>query len=391
MAAEVDTIRDHRDRRPDAETPQTAFDLLAAGDDPVELIVEAAKHLRMERGDEARAVVERARELDGIDDRNAEAAEPRNPVQRLEALEGMQLDHVGARRRIPAERDQGAEVGRGSPHARLVRETDAVDRDALDRLDGEHVADGMPVPVEYAVGVLRVLGARGAGEDAGLHVALLETRLVAEEPERAATEGRIEDRVGEAELQHRGPDDPSAGSTRPGLEEQCVERDRARPDQQEHEADDGEVDRVLGAGRIVRDEVSGAAVADDAGDEHRPDQGDAGRSRSQAERQHRAADQLREHRDARLHGGHRPFVFYDGPAVRDRPAALRPPRRLTLKDIVPRYWTMRGYRVERRFGWDTHGLPIEMEMERELGLSGRSERARRTGWTSSTRPAARTC
>ena len=41
-----------------------------------------------------------------------------------------------------------------------------------------------------------------------------------------------------------------------------------------------------------------------------------------------------------------------------------------IKDIVPRYWTMRGHRVERRFGWDTHGLPIEMEVEKDLGLSG---------------------
>ncbi len=42
----------------------------------------------------------------------------------------------------------------------------------------------------------------------------------------------------------------------------------------------------------------------------------------------------------------------------------------TIKDIVPRYWTMRGHYVERRFGWDCHGLPIENEMEQELGLNG---------------------
>ncbi len=41
-----------------------------------------------------------------------------------------------------------------------------------------------------------------------------------------------------------------------------------------------------------------------------------------------------------------------------------------IKDIVPRYWTMRGHRIERRFGWDTHGLPVEMEVEKELGVSG---------------------
>ncbi len=64
------------------------------------------------------------------------------------------------------------------------------------------------------------------------------------------------------------------------------------------------------------------------------------------------------------------FIFYDGP-----PFATGLPHyghlvASTLKDIVPRYWTMRGYRVERRFGWDTHGLPIEMEIEKQLGLSG---------------------
>ncbi|MSP93306.1 MAG: isoleucine--tRNA ligase, partial [Myxococcales bacterium] len=45
----------------------------------------------------------------------------------------------------------------------------------------------------------------------------------------------------------------------------------------------------------------------------------------------------------------------------------------TLKDIVPRYWAMRGRRVERRFGWDCHGLPVEMEIEKDLGLNGPSD------------------
>ena len=58
------------------------------------------------------------------------------------------------------------------------------------------------------------------------------------------------------------------------------------------------------------------------------------------------------------------YVFYDGP-----PFATGLPHyghlvASTLKDIVPRYWAMRGKRVERRFGWDTHGLHIEMEMEK---------------------------
>ena len=45
----------------------------------------------------------------------------------------------------------------------------------------------------------------------------------------------------------------------------------------------------------------------------------------------------------------------------------------TIKDIVPRYWSMRGYHVERRFGWDCHGLPIESLTKSELGLHGKAE------------------
>jgi len=67
------------------------------------------------------------------------------------------------------------------------------------------------------------------------------------------------------------------------------------------------------------------------------------------------------------------FVFYDGP-----PFANGLPHYGHLltgytKDLVPRYQTMRGKRVERRFGWDTHGLPAEVEAERLLGISGRPE------------------
>jgi isoleucyl-tRNA synthetase len=63
------------------------------------------------------------------------------------------------------------------------------------------------------------------------------------------------------------------------------------------------------------------------------------------------------------------FIFYDGP-----PFATGLPHyghlvASTLKDIVPRYWTMRGYRVERRFGWDTHGLPIEQQIQDKLNLT----------------------
>ncbi|EMR71230.1 putative isoleucyl-trna synthetase protein [Eutypa lata UCREL1] len=65
------------------------------------------------------------------------------------------------------------------------------------------------------------------------------------------------------------------------------------------------------------------------------------------------------------------YNFYDGP-----PFATGLPHyghllASTIKDIIPRYWSMKGYHVVRRFGWDTHGLPIEYEIDKKLGISGR--------------------
>ena len=67
------------------------------------------------------------------------------------------------------------------------------------------------------------------------------------------------------------------------------------------------------------------------------------------------------------------FIFYDGP-----PFATGLPHyghllAGTIKDVIPRYKTMQGYRVERRFGWDCHGLPVEYEIEQTLGLKGRPD------------------
>jgi isoleucyl-tRNA synthetase len=61
-----------------------------------------------------------------------------------------------------------------------------------------------------------------------------------------------------------------------------------------------------------------------------------------------------------------------------------------VRDIVPRYHTMRGRRVERRFGWDCHGLPAEQEAEKVLGVNGGKEIAA-LGMASSTTRAARRC
>ncbi|MFW6260164.1 MAG: isoleucine--tRNA ligase [Spirochaetota bacterium] len=71
--------------------------------------------------------------------------------------------------------------------------------------------------------------------------------------------------------------------------------------------------------------------------------------------------------------GNDEFVFYDGP-----PFATGLPHyghilAGTIKDIIPRYQAMKGKKVERRFGWDCHGLPVEYEMEKELGISGKTE------------------
>ncbi len=69
----------------------------------------------------------------------------------------------------------------------------------------------------------------------------------------------------------------------------------------------------------------------------------------------------------------KPFVFYEGPPTANgRPGVHHVIARL-CKDLVCRYRTMRGYRVVRKAGWDTHGLPVEIEVERELGIVRKEE------------------
>lgn len=67
------------------------------------------------------------------------------------------------------------------------------------------------------------------------------------------------------------------------------------------------------------------------------------------------------------------FVFYDGPPFANGLPHYGHLLTSYVKDVVPRYQTMRGRRVERRFGWDCHGLPAEMQTERELGVAGRQQ------------------
>jgi len=67
------------------------------------------------------------------------------------------------------------------------------------------------------------------------------------------------------------------------------------------------------------------------------------------------------------------FVFYDGPPFANGLPHYGHLITGYVKDVVPRFRTMQGRRVERRFGWDTHGLPAEVEAERLLGISGKAE------------------
>ena len=67
------------------------------------------------------------------------------------------------------------------------------------------------------------------------------------------------------------------------------------------------------------------------------------------------------------------FVFYDGPPFANGLPHYGHLLTGYVKDVVPRYQTMRGKKVDRRFGWDTHGLPAELEAERQLGITDKSE------------------
>lgn len=67
------------------------------------------------------------------------------------------------------------------------------------------------------------------------------------------------------------------------------------------------------------------------------------------------------------------FSFYDGPPFANGLPHYGHILANTVKDTVPRYWNMRGYHVERRFGWDCHGLPVEFEIEKKFGLKGRTD------------------
>lgn len=68
-----------------------------------------------------------------------------------------------------------------------------------------------------------------------------------------------------------------------------------------------------------------------------------------------------------------PFVFYEGPPTANGRPGVHHALSRTIKDLVCRYRTMQGFRVLRKAGWDTHGLPVEIEVEEQLGLDGKDQ------------------
>ena len=69
----------------------------------------------------------------------------------------------------------------------------------------------------------------------------------------------------------------------------------------------------------------------------------------------------------------RTYTFYEGPPTANGRPGIHHVMARTIKDVFCRYHTMKGCRVERKAGWDTHGLPVEIEVEKALGLDGREE------------------
>ena len=67
------------------------------------------------------------------------------------------------------------------------------------------------------------------------------------------------------------------------------------------------------------------------------------------------------------------YIFYDGPPTANGKPHIGHVLTRVIKDMIPRYRTMKGYMVPRKAGWDTHGLPVELEVEKLLGLDGKDQ------------------
>ncbi len=74
-----------------------------------------------------------------------------------------------------------------------------------------------------------------------------------------------------------------------------------------------------------------------------------------------------------MNKGKKYFMFYDGPPTANGMPHVGHVETRVMKDIIPRYKVMKGYYVPRKAGWDTHGLPVELEIEKKLGISGKEQ------------------
>lgn len=79
------------------------------------------------------------------------------------------------------------------------------------------------------------------------------------------------------------------------------------------------------------------------------------------------------HKNFDINKGKRYFTFYDGPPTANGKPHVGHVLTRVMKDIIPRYKVMKGYDVIRKAGWDTHGLPVELEVEKKLGISGKQQ------------------
>ncbi|GAC1479495.1 MAG: isoleucine--tRNA ligase [Candidatus Dormibacteria bacterium] len=79
------------------------------------------------------------------------------------------------------------------------------------------------------------------------------------------------------------------------------------------------------------------------------------------------------HRSLKQREGKSPFVFYEGPPTANNLPGIHHVLARALKDLFPRYKTMRGFYVDRKAGWDTHGLPVEIEVEKQLKFTGKQD------------------
>ena len=96
-----------------------------------------------------------------------------------------------------------------------------------------------------------------------------------------------------------------------------------------------------------------------------------------AELQQKQADQWKEagllEKCVDTREGHEKFVFFEGPPTANGKPGIHHVMARTLKDSVCRFKTMQGYQIKRKAGWDTHGLPVEIEVEKKLGMSGKQD------------------